>query len=466
MLQITRSFGSRSGACVGAPVGIALGVVVAVGGASTVVGAGTSPDLIVGSVSMIQKFGTVDGITAYSAGINSCNIGTANLAWEFETMHHPLIAQQMYRLHDGRFEMIGLSWCHHGLCALQQSLCGTCIPAGVGCPSALGVGCSNVSSASSTGLQMHLGPRSAVHGTTGEFALPWNVAAPAEPTIGRRLQVHSDDLDPSRHPGALYFVEVLHVHVDDAAAGAALNNASHRQVVVGAFNDGWNLTFNDLTVVGLPAIHAWQQHDPEVHLATVDVDADGRFIAASRAHDNGDGTWSYEYAVMNFNSDRSARSFTVGVPRGAVVTSTGQTIVNHHSGEPYSTDPWTIAVTDDSVTWTTSAHADDENANALRWGTMFSFRLVTDAPPRMGSAQIGLFKPGSAPDPFIDAVVPSSATIVGDLNGDGVVDGADLGILLANWGPANGGGAAVGDLNGDDVVDGADLGILLANWSG
>jgi len=47
-----------------------------------------------------------------------------------------------------------------------------------------------------------------------------------------------------------------------------------------------------------------------------------------------------------------------------------------------------------------------------------------------------------------------------DLNGDGVVDGADLGILLANWG-----GTGLGDLNGDGIVDGADLGLLLAAWS-
>jgi len=46
-----------------------------------------------------------------------------------------------------------------------------------------------------------------------------------------------------------------------------------------------------------------------------------------------------------------------------------------------------------------------------------------------------------------------------DLNGDGVVDGADLGILLKNWG-----GSGIADLNGDGVVDGADLGILLASW--
>jgi hypothetical protein len=50
----------------------------------------------------------------------------------------------------------------------------------------------------------------------------------------------------------------------------------------------------------------------------------------------------------------------------------------------------------------------------------------------------------------------------GDLNGDGVVNGADLGILLGSFGATSG----PGDLNGDGVVNGADLGILLAGWSG
>jgi len=49
-----------------------------------------------------------------------------------------------------------------------------------------------------------------------------------------------------------------------------------------------------------------------------------------------------------------------------------------------------------------------------------------------------------------------------DLNGDGVVNGADLGLLLFSWGPCPG---CQADLNGDGVVDGADLGALLAAWS-
>jgi len=46
-----------------------------------------------------------------------------------------------------------------------------------------------------------------------------------------------------------------------------------------------------------------------------------------------------------------------------------------------------------------------------------------------------------------------------DLNDDGVVNGADLGILLSAWGSSG-----PGDFNGDGVVDGADLGILLSQW--
>ncbi|MCA9285339.1 MAG: CRTAC1 family protein [Phycisphaerales bacterium] len=46
-----------------------------------------------------------------------------------------------------------------------------------------------------------------------------------------------------------------------------------------------------------------------------------------------------------------------------------------------------------------------------------------------------------------------------DLDGNGTVDGADLGALLAAWG-----GRGAGDLDGSGTVDGADLGALLAAW--
>ena len=49
-----------------------------------------------------------------------------------------------------------------------------------------------------------------------------------------------------------------------------------------------------------------------------------------------------------------------------------------------------------------------------------------------------------------------------DLNCDGVVNGADLGLLMAAWGS----NSSAADLNLDGHVNGADQGMLLANWSG
>jgi formylglycine-generating enzyme required for sulfatase activity len=55
---------------------------------------------------------------------------------------------------------------------------------------------------------------------------------------------------------------------------------------------------------------------------------------------------------------------------------------------------------------------------------------------------------------------PAGAQCPGDITGNGVVDGADLGALLTTWGVPQG----QGDLNGDGMVDGADLGLLLTKW--
>ncbi len=53
----------------------------------------------------------------------------------------------------------------------------------------------------------------------------------------------------------------------------------------------------------------------------------------------------------------------------------------------------------------------------------------------------------------------------GDLTGDGTVGGADLGILLSEWGPCDDCDDCPADLTGDCEVGGADLGVLLSNWT-
>jgi hypothetical protein len=48
-----------------------------------------------------------------------------------------------------------------------------------------------------------------------------------------------------------------------------------------------------------------------------------------------------------------------------------------------------------------------------------------------------------------------------DLTDDGLVDGADLGLLLSAWNTSD----PDADFSGDGIVDGADLGILLSEWT-
>ncbi|MFO0962111.1 MAG: hypothetical protein U0625_04315 [Phycisphaerales bacterium] len=65
---------------------------------------------------------------------------------------------------------------------------------------------------------------------------------------------------------------------------------------------------------------------------------------------------------------------------------------------------------------------------------------------------------GADPQSVADAAAAANALLSpcpADLDGNGVVDGADLGMLLGNWG-----GAGTGDIDGNGIVNGADLGAL------
>jgi hypothetical protein len=67
-----------------------------------------------------------------------------------------------------------------------------------------------------------------------------------------------------------------------------------------------------------------------------------------------------------------------------------------------------------------------------------------------------------APD-FNGDTVPDTCQCLADLFVDRQVNGADLGVLLAFWGPVNP-ALPNADINKDGFVNGADLGYLLGSW--
>ena len=372
--------------------------------------AAVGPDVVVFSVSGAGNYGVSGGHVAYSLGTTSCNRGDQPLNWCDQstgcapgaTSHdHPVIAQNVYQLYNGRFQQVGMSWLKHGFVSTNSTTGGCTGASGSSCtpPPAggnqLGVGCTDPYGSSLNGSRP-LGPRSEVNATTGAYPFPYGNVGFSQ-SYEQRIKVLTADVDGATHPGAVYWGEAQYIAPDDALAGNGLNNASYRPVTIGSAPN-YLMTAIGSTVEQLPAVYAWRTADPAVAINNVDVALAGqpfeRFQVARKVTDIGAGVWHYEYTLRNHNSDRAARSFAVIFPAATTFSNAGFHDIDAHSGEPYDTTDWAMAATEDRIAWSTDTFAFDQNANALRWATMFNFWFDADRPPEAVSHQLDMFKPG------------------------------------------------------------------------
>ena len=367
---------------------------------------GESPDVIVGDIDATRKWGVVGDVTAFSIATWSCNVGSCWLNWiDDPSNQHPGIGQNMFRLKDGRYEQIGQSWLKHGFNALSLELCS------VGCRPTfgthLGVNCADPYSAGLNGDQTGLGPKFEVHAAAGSHPHPYTDQGTIGDAIYKRLQIHNDDLDPALNTGALYFVEGHYIAQDDAMAMNDDNNASYREILVSGSDGNFDIEVTDVTVREEPGISAWAANDAGVDQVSADVAIDGRFIVAAKATDLGGGVWHYEYAIQNYNSHRSAGSFSVPIPFESTPTNVGFHDVDYHSGEPFDGTDWSSQTNPTEIVWATDSFDVNQDANALRWGTLYNFRFDLDVPPVTGDVTLGLFRPGDPTEVLLTIVVPS-----------------------------------------------------------
>lgn len=340
----------------------------------------SEPDVITGDLYDPTKNGTVGNQTAWSFGTESCNIGTKEADWFANNNRHPVIGASVFRVKDGRFEMLGMSWLKHSFCAIDLDLCDPCVDL-FGCEK-LSVGCSDPYSAFLNGQQSDLGPRYQVNPSTGSFNYP-----PANPpysgSLARRLIVKNDEVDPALNAGAFYFAEGTYVTRDDALAGNGFNNASYRRIRVTnslapAFVAG------QFTNRMLPAIYGWMDVAPNATVVEATASDGGRFHVGNNVVDNGDGTWTYNYAVYNLNSHNAMREFEIPIPSTVNVTNAYFTDVDYHSGELQDDTDWAYTRSATSVKWAGESESQNSNGNAIHWGTAYSFGFTADGPPRGG----------------------------------------------------------------------------------
>src|SRR6266496_2960723 len=328
------------------------------------------PDVIVGLLSGLQQFGSDGTQIGLAVGTDSCNNGDQPLDWfSLPDNDHPVIPQNLYRMsgganNDERFEQVGHSWLKHAFLALEDDACGFgCNTNGCVTGQHLCVGCSDPYGASLNASQTGLGSRAWVNPFTGFFPRgdsqtpPNNHTGHVHTGTSHRILVEVNDLNTTLNPGATYFAEAAYISPHEYAWCQThhgqcnmYNNASYQQYHVSGTT---NFTFTPVggTVRMQPAINAWTG------------------------------------AAANQIEPAPGNDGTVG--------SAG-----------FSSTPWTPDQTPDSLTWSTETFAENPNANAIRWGTLYNFRFDSDQPPRTTNATIGFFKTGSPITVQIQAPTP------------------------------------------------------------
>jgi hypothetical protein len=390
-----------------------------------------------GGGSDIDYYGTSGGKRGFAVGTTSCNRGNVVAPWYGGTDNVPVIQQSCYRLLDGRFEQIGMSWLKHSFCAVSEPGCDTWTGGGcnsTGC-NTLGIGCADTYWA---GLNADAdAPRSEINATTGEYVYPFNISPSGPSSVRGKLQLV--DADYLNLDGATFFMEAQYVEPNEHEQCDGLrhlNNASHCKAL---FNSATSCVRDQSwgsTAHMVPAIYSWETDGATViSLNTIEEDqVPGRVNVGWLVTDNGNGTWHYEYAVHNQNSHRSIESFQVPVPAGTTLTNVEFRDIHYHSSEEnviYGTD-WTFSNAGGNATWT----AVDEGpaTNAIRWATTFNFRFDANAGPEDTLASLGYWRAGAGSSVVFEGQGPGSAGCPGDLNGDNVVDVEDVLTCIAGFG--------------------------------
>jgi hypothetical protein len=394
------------------------------------------PDVIVGDLNGLAQFGSSNGTqVGLAVGTDSCNAGAVDLNWFANPNNdHPVIPQNLYRMSGGaanneRFEQIGQSSVKHAFTALTENLCGFGCN-GVG-GSRLGSGCSDPYSAS-LNAGPNLGSRAWINPFTGFY--PRNDSATPNNNhsghvhngTSHRILTNISDLNTTLNQGATYYAEAQYITPHEYAWCQAnpgqcnmYNNVSYRRYNVIGTGSPFSFSPAAATVRTQAAIAAWTG----ATLADIkpDLSSDGVGIIGYKVTNPSPGVWHYEYAIYNQNLDRAIQSFSVPVGADVALSNIGFHAPPQHPGwaadgtvgnTGFSNAPWTQAQTANAMTWSSETFAQNPNANAIRWGTMYNFRFDSNRPPQTANATIGFFKTGAPITVQVQAPTASPAAVL------------------------------------------------------
>ncbi|MEY2529595.1 MAG: hypothetical protein QOJ05_1685 [Verrucomicrobiota bacterium] len=374
------------------------------------------PDIITGDIGLfggLEQYGSSGTQVGLAVSTTACNAGNQVVSFmALPQTTHPLIPHNLYRMSGGagntvRFEQIGQSWVKHAFGADQASTCFNCQSGGDF--NHLGVGCSDTYNNFQNAEQNDLGSRALINPFTGAFQnTANNHSGHVHTGTSHRILVEGSDLNTTLNSGATYYAEVQYISSDEynwcqSHPGQCnmYNNASYlRYNVSGTTSFAFSAIGNVVRMAA--AITAW----PGATINPIEPapGSDGRAFIAYKVTNPSPGVWHYEYALYNENLDRAIQSFSVPLGCAITLSNLGFHAPLNHPGFPndgtlggagFSNAPWTSDQTTNALIWSSETFAQNQNANAIRWGTLYNFRFDSNQPPIATKATIGFFKTGA-----------------------------------------------------------------------
>jgi hypothetical protein len=228
----------------------------------------------------------------------------------------------------------------------------------------------------------------------------------------QRLKTHESQIDPEANPGATYIMDSWYIARQDINiynSMATITGTPHYQGSMWSFSGQSNFKLG-------AAIDRWvdPSNPPANSMNTELAGNEGHAKVAVKVTDLGDGTWRYDYAVMNFDFARAVlegqgaghgpdprvvRNMgfdSLSIPAGGTIGAT-----RFSNGTVDGANAWTASNAEGVVTWTAP------EGGTLDWGTMYSYSIVSSSAPVAGTATLHVAEAGTPASYDVATLVPA-----------------------------------------------------------
>lgn len=356
-----------------------------------------------GSLSAVGRSGTFpNGRNGFAYSTTSCNVGTDRIKWWTPNpggttpmwREHPVIAQQMYRVQNGRMVQIGQAWLKHGFLATNSTpgcVSGSSSPySGPSGQSELGLNTTDTYATSNNSDYNYLGPRDEVNPFTGMWQRVGSFfdgtsydgirgSFTSGDGASRRCEVKDSDLQvsPATFIAEAYYINEFESNWWDnsryrtfaptwsgsiwtvGSLGAAQQAYAVDYLMSSAYASAGGDLY-DMRSVGSPNTSGLA-----LLLVNVTVPSAGR--------------WKYEYALFNINMDRDLTSFSIPTLKGQTINNVFFRDIDNIT--PNAANDWVYSydTANNRIKWTSPTGA---NFNPLKYGSLFNFSFETDVAPQ------------------------------------------------------------------------------------